>query len=248
MKRWLTAAAVLATLSLPAQGLDLSEMSEAEREAFRAEIRNYLLENPEIIMEAVAVLEQREAAQQAAADVALVSANEDALFEDTHSWVGGNPDGDITLVEFLDYRCGFCRRAHPEIETLLDSDGNIRLIVKEFPILGEDSVTSSRFAIAVKQLVGDEDYKSVHDALIALPGEVSEPALRRLSESFGLPTDDILAHMQSDAVTEVIAANHALAQRLRISGTPTFVMQTQMLRGFVPADEMLALAEALRAE
>lgn len=248
MKNWLTTVVALTALALPAQSLDLDGMSDAEREAFRAEIREYLLENPEVIMEAVAVLEQREAAQQAEADLALVAANEEALFEDTHSWVGGNPDGDITLVEFIDYRCGFCRRAHPEIENLLETDGNIRLIVKEFPILGEDSVTASRFAIAVKQLAGNEDYKAVHDALIALPGEVSEPALRRLSDAFGLPTENILAHMESDDVTEVIASNHALAQRLRISGTPTFVMQTQMLRGFVPADDMLAIAADLRNE
>ncbi|WP_317054946.1 DsbA family protein [Roseovarius rhodophyticola] len=248
MKNWLIAAAAVTALTLPAHSLDVDGMSDAEREAFRAEIRQYLLENPEVIMEAVAVLEQREAEQQAQADVALVAANEEALFEDTHSWVGGNPNGDITLVEFIDYRCGFCRRAHPEIENLLETDGNIRLIVKEFPILGEDSVTASRFAIAVKQLAGNENYKAVHDALIALPGEVSEPALRRLSDAFDLPTDDILAHMESDDVTEVIASNHALAQRLRISGTPTFVMQTQMLRGFVPADDMLAIAEDLRSE
>ncbi|MEL7257939.1 MAG: DsbA family protein [Pseudomonadota bacterium] len=248
MKIWLASVTILTALALPAQSLDLDGMSDAEREAFRAEIREYLLENPEVIMEAVAVLEEREAAQQAEADLALVAANEEALFQDTHSWVGGNPDGDITLVEFIDYRCGFCRRAHPEIETLLETDGNIRLIVKEFPILGEDSLISSRFAIAVKQVAGDEEYKAVHDALIALPGEVSEPALRRLSDTFGLPTDDILAHMESDDVTEVIESNHALAQRLRISGTPTFVMQTQMLRGFVPADEMLVLVEELRSE
>lgn len=248
MKTWLASAATIVALALPAQGLDLEAMSDAEREAFRAEIRAFLLENPEIIMEAVAVLEEREAAQQAEADLTLVAANKEALFEDTHSWVGGNPDGDITLVEFIDYRCGFCRRAAPEIETLLETDGNIRLIVKEFPILGEDSMASSRFAIAVKQIAGDDEYKAMHDALIALSGEASEAALRRLSDTFDLPTDDIIAHMDSDEVTEVIAANHALAQRLRITGTPTFVMENQMLRGYVPADQMLAMAAELRGE
>lgn len=247
----LSAIALSASLSLSAQpaiSLDVASMSPSERHAFHAEIRAYLLDNPEVIMEAVRVLENREAEQQALADVALVNANADALFEDTHSWVGGNPDGDITLVEFIDYRCGFCRRAAPEVEALIEADNNIRLIVKEFPILGEDSILSSRFAIAVKQIVGDDDYKAAHDALIALPGEVSEPTLRRLSEAFGWPTDQIIAHMNDDAVTEVIAANRALAQRLQITGTPTFVMEDQMLRGYLPLAQMQALASQLRGK
>ena len=242
------ALALSASMSLPAQSLDIDAMSEAERDAFRAEIRSYLLENPEIIMEAVGVLEDREAQQQAQADVALVVANQDALWEDTHSWIGGNPEGDITLVEFIDYRCGFCRRAAPDVNALVEGDGNIRLIVKEFPILGEESMVSSRFAISVKQVVGDEAYRDVHDALLALSGETNETALRRLSDTFGLPTEDVLSHMNSEQVTEVIAANHALGQRLRISGTPTFVMADQVLRGYVPLDQLQVLAQQIRAQ
>ena len=158
MKR-LTAATALAlalTLTAPAHAFDLSQMSDAEREAFRAEIRAYLLENPEVIMEAVAVLEQRDAEKQAQADVDLIAANANALFNDPSSWIGGNPDGDITMVEFVDYRCGYCRKAHDEVAELISSDGNIRFIVKEFPILGEASLTSSRFALAVRQIAGDD--------------------------------------------------------------------------------------------
>ena len=244
----LTALATMAALAVPAQALDLQDMSDAEREAFRAEIRNYLLDNPQVIMEAVAVLEQRQAEEQAQNDKALLTANAEAIYDDGHSWVGGNPEGDITLVEFMDYRCGYCKRAFPEVEDLVEFDGNIRFVIKEFPILGEQSVVASRFAIATLQKAGDEAYKQVHDALMTFNGDISETALRRLGEGFGLDVDAIMDHMGSDAVTEVIAENRALAQKLNITGTPSFIMEDQMLRGYVPLDAMQQVAAQIRAE
>ncbi|MEM6481722.1 MAG: DsbA family protein [Pseudomonadota bacterium] len=235
-------------LAMPAGAVDLSDMSDAEREIFRSEIRDYLLENPDVIMEAVQVLEQREAQAQMRADVDLVRQNATKLFDDPTSWVGGNPSGDLTLVEFIDYRCGFCRRAAPEIEELLERDANIKIIVKEFPILGEQSTLASRFAISVRQNAGDDAYKTVHDTLLAFNGEVTETALRRISDGLGLPTDKVLAEMDSPEVTDVIDANISLGQALRINGTPTFVLGEQMLRGFLSVDEMLRVAEAARAQ
>ncbi|MCZ0813959.1 MAG: DsbA family protein [Pseudomonadota bacterium] len=242
----LTALAAVAALALPAQAFDLQDMSDAERDAFRAEIRTYLLENPEVIMEAVAVLEQRQAEEQARGDSDMIKAHAGALFDDGHSWVGGNPDGDITLVEFMDYRCGYCKRAFPEVESLIEADGNIRLIVKEFPILGEQSVLASRFAIATQQVAGDDAYKQVHDALMTFRGDISQPALDRLAEGFGLDAGAITAQMDSDAVTEVITKNRELGQRLNITGTPSFVMEDQMLRGYVPLDAMQQIADDIR--
>ena len=238
----------LSILTNPAQALDLNAMSDAEKAEFGAQVREYLLENPEVIIEAINILEQRNAAAEAAADKELVAANADELFNDGYSWVGGNPDGDITLVEFMDYRCGYCRRAVPEVANLLAEDGNIRLVIKEFPILGDASVISSRFAIATKQVAGDDAYKQVHDALLEFSGEPSDVTLRRISDGLGLDSDAILAAMDSDAVTEEIAQTRALAQRMRISGTPSFVLGTEMLRGFLPADQMLQIADGVRAE
>jgi len=248
IRPFVSATALALGLALPAQALDLDSMTDAERAAFRNEVRAYLMENPEVIMEAVAVLEQREADAQAQNDKDLVAANADALFDDGHSWVGGNPDGDITLVEFLDYRCGYCKRAHPEVTNLLEDDGNIRFIVKEFPILGEQSMTASRFAIATQQVAGDEAYHAVSEALMAYSGDITEPALRRMAEPLGLPVDDIIAAMGSEEVTTVIEENHALGRALQISGTPSFVMENQMLRGYVPQEQMEMIAEEIRNE
>ena len=233
-------------LAAPVGAMDLTELTDAERAQFRAEVRAYLMENPEVILQAVEQMQNNQAQAQMQADFDLVSANADAIFDDGYSWVGGNPDGDITLVEFLDYRCGYCKRAHGEVAKLLETDGNIKLIVKEFPILGEQSMLASRFAVATKQVAGGDAYKQLNDALMAFNGEVSMPALRRLGESFDLDVAAIEAEMGSDAVAQEIATTRALAEKLQITGTPTFVMQDEMLRGYLPYDQMMALVEEKR--
>ena len=226
----------------------LTDMTNAERDAFRAEVRAYLIENPEVLVEAIDALEARQAAEQAQNDGDLVASNMSALHDTSNSWVGGNPDGDVTLVEFLDYRCGYCRKAHDEVAKLLNEDGNIRLIVKEFPILGEDSVESSRFAIAVLQEAGPDAYKKAHDQLIALRGKPSPGNLKKIASDIGLDAAAIMAKAQSDEVSKVIAENRALAQEMQISGTPTFVMNDMMLRGYLPYDGMVQRLAMVRGE
>ena len=102
----LTAALLFA--ALPAAAFDVTDMTADERAAFQGEVRDYLLANPEVVLEVIAALEAREAEMEAANDANMIAANSEAIFGDDHSWVGGNPDGDVTIVEFLDYRCGFC--------------------------------------------------------------------------------------------------------------------------------------------
>jgi protein-disulfide isomerase len=242
----LIAPALALGLALPAGAMDLQELTDEERAQFGAEVRSYLMKNPQVIMDAVEQLQNSEAEAEAEADLNLVSDNAEAIFNDGYSFVGGNPDGDITLVEFLDYRCGYCKKAHAEVAKLLKTDGNIRLIVKEFPILGDQSVVASRFAIATKQIAGDESYKALADALMSFNGDISLPYLRRLASTFGLDADAIEAGMNSDAITREITKTRALAQTLRISGTPTFVMQDELLRGYLPYDQMLAIVDEKR--
>lgn len=241
----LTAAALAAALTFgPAAAQE--SMSDAERAAFRAEVRAYLLENPEVILEAIDVLEQRRLADAENADAEMLRVNAAEIFEDPNSWVGGNPQGDITVVEFIDYRCGYCRKAWSETEELVASDGNIRRVIKEFPILGEQSDRSSRFAIAVLQLDGADAYKRAHDALITLRGDATKAALRDLAGDLGLNADAIEARMDAPEVSAVIAANQALAQRLQINGTPTFVVKGTLVRGYVPLDGMRQIVEGER--
>lgn len=239
-------AVALSLVALPAAAFDVGAMSPAERDAFRAEIRDYLLENPEVIVEAIGVLEAREAERQERSDADLIVANAEALFEDDHSFVGGNPDGDVTVVEFLDYRCSYCRRAHPIIGELLATDGNIRLIVKEFPILGEASTRASRFAIATKLVEGGEAYAALHDELMTMRGEMGTAPLTRLVEDMGFDAAAIAERAETEEVTRIIEENRALASRMRINGTPSFVVGERMLRGFLPLEGMEAVVADAR--
>ena len=225
-------------LAAPAVAGGLGEMTDAERAAFRAEVRSYLLENPEVMVEVMNELQTRQEKAAADADAQLLVTYKDDLFADSHSWVGGNPDGDITVVEFMDYRCGYCRKAYEDVEQLVKDDGNIRLIFKEYPILGEDSTTSSRFAIAVLQLHGDAAYKKAHDALITLRGKPDDATLSKLATDMGFDGAEVLAKMGSDEVSAVIKKNQDLGSKMQISGTPTFVIQGSLLRGYVPLNGM----------
>ncbi|MFQ6552459.1 DsbA family protein [Aestuariibius insulae] len=245
--RALTLAALLATAA-PAMALDLTQMSDADKAAFNAQIRDYLLENPQVLVEAMQVLEDREAEAQAARDVDLIAANRDSLFNDPDSWSGGAEEPDITIVEFLDYRCGYCKRAHPEVAALIEDDPNIRIVVKEFPILGEASVLASRFAIATRLVAGDEAYKQVSDALMTMRGDVTEPALTRLGNTLGIETEEVLARMNSDEVSRIITENRELAQAMGLTGTPSFVMENRMLRGYAPLAAMQQMVDEIRAE
>ncbi len=248
MKRFMIACLSALFLTGPAAATDLEALSDTERDAFRAEVRAYLLENPEVLMEAIAVLEQRQAQAEVARDMDLVTANADALFASETSWEGGNPDGDLVLVEFLDYRCGFCRRAFPEVEQLIETDGNIRLVIKEFPILGEQSTLASRFALSTRIVAGDDAYKDMHDALMVMRADITEDALVRLADELGFDGAAILAGIEAPEIDAILEANYALAQRLQISGTPSFVMGDQLLRGYLPFAEMAVLAEEIRSE
>jgi protein-disulfide isomerase len=224
-----------------------SNMTEDERKALRDEVRAYLLEHPEVLIEAMDVLQTREAEAALQRDLTLVSTLSSTIFASPNDWVGGNPEGDITLVEFMDYRCSYCRQAYAEVEELIRTDGNIRFVVKEFPILGEASLLSSQFAIAVLQLHGPEAYAGAHDALIKLRGEPVTETLVRLATDLGHDPQPILDRMGAPEVMSVIQANHALAQQMEVTGTPAFVLRDSVIRGYAPLDAMREIVAEARA-
>jgi len=225
--------------------MDINNLTNADRKVLQKEIRRYILENPDIIFEAADIVRKREAALEVQEDEELIQSNFHEIFYDNYSYVGGNPDGDITIVEFVDYKCGYCRRAAELVRELIAKDDNIRFVVKEFPILGEASLVSSKFAIAVKNIGGPEKYKVAHDILLALTAEPTEIYLRRIAKELELNPEELFEAMQSDLVAQEIDQTGELAQKLQISGTPTFILGDQFLRGFVPLE---ILSKAIQSE
>ena len=247
-RRLLVAPLLTAAVAFPAAAFDPAAMTDAERAAFRAEVRSYLLENPEVLLEAVSALEARQAAEQAVDDATLVQVNAEALFSSPDDWVGGNPDGDVTLVEFVDYNCGFCRRAYPEVMQVLEFDPDVRLVIKELPILGPGSELASQMAVAVLRLHGDEAYADLHDRLMTQRGEMNAAALDRVGAAMGLDMAALRAEMESPEVARILDENRALAARLRLSGTPSFALPGRLVRGMLPAPALLDLVDTVRSE
>lgn len=245
MKAILTAAVLTAT-ALPAFAFDPADMNEAEKAAFGQAVREFLMANPEVLVESINVLEERRLADESKNDLLLVENNRDAIFNDGHSWVGGNPQGDVTLVEFIDYRCGVCKKVNPDLEKLISADGNIRWILKEFPILTQESDLAARFAVAVQQEAGPEAYKKAHDALMESRGPVNLESLTQLAGELGVDGKAVLNRMNTEEVSAVIRKNRQLAEQMSVMGTPTFIIEGEMLRG-MPADGLEGAIARARA-
>lgn len=237
--------AILGTTFAQAAGLE--DMTLLEREAFRAEVRAYLLDNPEIILEAIEVMEKRQAQIDAISELDLVRDNFDEITKDGYSWVGGNPDGAITVVEFSDYRCTFCKRAHSEVIALLKNNNDVRLILKEFPILGADSTLAAKAALSILIKQGDEVYEAFNDLLMRNKGAVNIKTLSKFANRAGGDADLMIEHMDDDVVLQIIASNHALGRKMKITGTPSFVIGTEMLRGYMPVAGMQQYVDRARA-
>jgi len=224
----------------------LSNLSELDRTLLQKEIRTYLLSHPEIIMEALKSLEDKNSASNADLDKTLIQANYEAIFEDDSSWQGGNLNGDITIVEFIDYRCGYCRKAHNEIKKLINLDQNIRIIIKEYPILGRESNILSRLAVSVLQLYGPKKYQLIHNEFITNKINLSEANIKNLLERMDLDSTEILNHINSKEVTDHLIRTRELGKKLKINGTPTFILEDTMIRGYVEFDYLAAEIERIR--
>lgn len=241
-----------ATMLLPfgAHAFEINAMTSEERRIFREEVRAYLLDNPTVLVEAMNVLEQQQQESESLADALMLEQNREELLNDGISYVSGNPDGDLVMVEFMDYRCGYCRKAHKEVAELLKTDGNIKLITKEYPILGAASTSSSKMAVATLQLFGADAYGRIYEELMTFNGPMNEKSIRMIAHRNDLDADKILARMDGPEVAAHIGRMHELGRKMQVSGTPTFVIGDTILRGYVPLRGMrqIVMAERKAAE
>lgn len=211
-------------------------------------IRSYLLANPGVIVEAINVYEAQQKLAAAAADGDLVRANAEELFDDGFSMIRGNPDGDLTVVEFSDYNCGYCKRAHTEVEKFVEADGNIRLVIKELPILGAGSVLAARAALASRAQKDGELYPAFNDALMTHRGSHTEATVMAIATEVGLDIPALREDMEGEEVRSQINRTYDLARVLKINGTPAFIIGDEVIRGFIPAERLAEYAASEREE
>ncbi len=244
MHRLITALFAGATLLMGASGCS-AQTSKAQAvaasapgdAAFGARVRAYLLAHPEVIAEALQTLQEKETAQAAADARASILTHRAALDRDPRDPVEGNPNGSKTMVEFFDYRCPYCRVAAPELPAFLKLHPDVRLVMKEFPILSEQSETAARYALAAGK---QGKYWPVHQGLMKLP-QLTDAAIQDVLKENGVDLARAKTDADSPAVRRQIEDVHALATALAINGTPTFIVGDTLSAGWLPQELGAAL-------
>jgi len=224
-----SAAIAAIAFSSPAKA-DTETMSDARKAEIEKIIHDYINNNPQVILDAVRNHQQAQAdAEQAAQQERLVEMRQQ-LEHAEYSPVGGNPDGNVTVVEFFDYRCGYCKHVHDTVMNTVGDDGNVRLVYKEFPVLGPDSEIAARAALGVFFNKADK-YFEFNDALMRAKGGLNEARVLEIAASIGLDKDAVKKHMDDPRVNMELRHNMALAQALGIRGTPAFVVDNTLVPG-----------------
>ena len=237
------AALLLASAGGPAPAAGMEDLSEEEKAAFEEMIRDYILENPEIVEEALRKLQQREQAREAERQQQAITQNLEALRNDPNSPVIGNPDGDVTIVEFFDYRCPYCKQVADDLRNVVEEDGDIRLVMKELPILSKESETAAKAALAAQKQGRYEDF---HFTLMTDPGSLSETSIFAVAEDLGLDLEQLRADMDSPEITRQLDEVYALAQQIGVRGTPAFVIGEELIPGAISIEIMREKVAAIR--
>lgn len=220
-------------------------LTDEQRHDVEATIRNYLIANPEIIRDAINALQEKEDAAAQVAQEDAIKQNASALFNAKREVVLGNPKGDVTLVEFFDYNCAYCRHAHADMQKLIADDPNVRVVLKQFPILGDGSVAAAQVAVAVL-LTAPGKYAAFHDELITDKGQVDGNKALAVAQDVGLDVAKIKALANSDEVKANISESGDLAQKLNVTGTPSYATKLKVVVGAVGLDALKAEVKAVR--
>lgn len=227
-----------------AQDTNRTNFSAEQRAEVITILRDALRSDPSILRDAITALQESDRAAKEAAAREALAASADALFRDPADPEKGNPRGDVTVVEFFDARCGYCRTFHSTMQALLQRDRNVRVVLKDLPILGPSSVLASRALLAAQR---QGKYEALFDALLRLRTDTPETVIQAEAQRAGLDWTRLRRDMEDPAITRRIEANTALAQRLGIEGTPALVVGNTLVSGAVDLNELERLVREARA-
>lgn len=229
-----------------AVALPFAAPARAETDAeFGRKVRDYLLANPEVIEEAIDALQRKKEAERVAFQKQALKQAHAELYDSPANVVLGNPKGDVTVVEFFDYNCGYCKRAFPDMLALIAANPNLRFILKEFPVLGDGSRAAAEVATAVHR-VAPMRYQDFHKRLITVRGEVNKAKAMEVASAVGVDTAAVEAELKKPAVSDAIEATLRLADGLGITGTPSYVIADDVVPGAIGADRLQQRITAAR--
>jgi protein-disulfide isomerase len=218
-------------------------VTPAQKSAIERIIHDYILQHPELVIQALQSAEDKVKADAEERVRATLVEKRQELLADPASPVAGNPKGDVTIVEFFDYRCPYCKEVEPSLAALLREDRQIRIIYKELPVLGKDSVYATRVALAARK---QAKYEAFHAAMMAAKGQIDEKVVLQVAASAGLDIERVKADMTSAEIDDIIQRNFDLAQALDIRGTPAFIIGGEMLPGAIDIATMKQKIAAAR--
>jgi protein-disulfide isomerase len=215
-----------------------------QKEAIEQVVRDYIRAHPEIVVEALDAYQAKKDQEERSAQGKMLTSRAEEIFRSASSPVIGNAQGDVTLVEFFDYQCGYCKRSQPDMERLLKQDTGLKVVLKEFPILGPASVTAARASLAA-QMQGK--YLDFHTKMMGLKGQLTDEVIYDTAKQVGLDVDKLKQDMNDPAVVAELRANMDLAQALGVQGTPAFVINDQIIPGAVGFDALKSQIDKDRA-
>ena len=233
------------------QVLHSNEVSLLTKEKLEIEelnllIKEYILENPEIIIEAIEIYQKRQNSKTIDKEKKLIKSLRSEILEDKNSYQYGDKNSNTTIVEFIDYNCGYCKRNHNIIMKFLKKNNDVRYIVKELPILGEKSILASKFAILIYLKDGPEVYQKFFNSLMKHKNQLNFQILKSFASKAGSIIKDFDNQINIKKVNSVIAANLLLAEKLSINGTPTFIIGNSIIRGFISSDELQEIIDNVK--
>ncbi|MDQ0453961.1 DsbA family protein [Rhizobium paknamense] len=247
MKSLFSRTALIALLSAGLGFTSAAHALDAKQKQEMGEfIKEYLIAHPEIMLDVQDALQKKQEAARAVAAEQAVKTDKDAIFNAKTDIALGNPKGNVTIVEFFDYNCGYCRHALSDMDQILKSDPNVRFVLKEFPILGPDSVAAHRVSAALKQLA-PEKYGEFHRELLGSGGRATEASAMEVATSLGLKEADLRKAMADNPNDAAVQQAYQLAQNLGINGTPAYIVGNEVISGAVGADELEQKLKNLRS-
>lgn len=221
--------------AVPPRALAAAEITPSQREAIEGVIHDYLMKNPDVLIEALRGAEEKMNRDADAKATKALSTRRAEIFEDPATPVGGNPQGDVSIVEFFDYRCPYCKQVLPTLQTLLNQDHQVRFVYKELPVLGRESVVAAHAALAARQ---QGKYEAFHLAMMGTRGQITEDTVYKVAGSVGLDIDRLKKDMAAPDIDRELKANLALADALNIHGTPGFIVGDQIVPGAIDLDAL----------
>ena len=209
-------------------------------------IKNYILENPEIIIEAIEIFQKKQSLNAIKKEKEIIKSLSGELYNDANSYFFGNENSELKIVEFIDYNCGYCKKNHEIMMNILNMNNDIKYIIKELPILGESSLLASKFAITIYLIDGPKIYEKFFDSLMRYNSQLNFEILTKISKKVGSSVENFDSYLNSDDVNNVILRNLSLADKLSIEGTPTFIIENNVIRGFISFDQFQEIIDNLR--